>query len=104
MKFWMRFMVGVLPLSGLMMIAQTSQSLSASNAKAKTTAQSAKPNAPNAVQQDPGERKFQANCGRCHTAPEQLPTSITGTVVRHMRVRASLSAQDEQDILRFLAP
>jgi mono/diheme cytochrome c family protein len=53
---------------------------------------------------DVGERKFQANCGRCHSAPDQLPPSITGTVVRHMRVRASLSAQDEKDILKFLAP
>jgi mono/diheme cytochrome c family protein len=55
-------------------------------------------------QPDVGERKFQANCGRCHTFPEQLSPSLTGTVVRHMRVRASLSAQDEKDILRFLAP
>ncbi len=54
--------------------------------------------------QDPGERKFQANCSRCHSAPEQLPTRITGTIVRHMRVRASLSAEDERDILRYLAP
>lgn len=53
---------------------------------------------------DVGERKFDANCGRCHSAPEQLSPSITGTVVRHMRVRASLSAQDEKDILKFLAP
>jgi cytochrome c5 len=53
---------------------------------------------------DSGERKFQANCSRCHTAPEQLSPRIVGTVVRHMRVRASLSAQDEQDILRYLAP
>jgi len=97
-------MIGVLLLSGLMMIAQTSQAPSDSNAKQKATAQSTKQNAANAVQEDPGEKKFQTNCGRCHTAPEQLPTSITGTVVRHMRVRASLSAQDEKDILRFLAP
>ena len=55
-------------------------------------------------QPDIGERKFQANCGRCHSFPEQLSPSITGTVVRHMRVRANLSAQDEKDILRFLAP
>jgi cytochrome c5 len=53
---------------------------------------------------DLGQRKFDANCGRCHSAPEQLSPSITGTVVRHMRVRASLSAQDEKDILKFLAP
>ena len=54
--------------------------------------------------QDPGERKFQANCSRCHTAPEQLSPRIAGTVTRHMRVRASLSAEDERDILRYLAP
>ena len=57
-----------------------------------------------ATAQDPGERKFQANCSRCHTAPEQLSPGIAGTVLRHMRVRASLSAVDERDILRYLAP
>lgn len=55
-------------------------------------------------QPDVGERKFNANCGRCHSFPEQLSPTITGTVVRHMRVRANLSAEDEKDILRFLAP
>jgi cytochrome c5 len=53
---------------------------------------------------DPGERAFQANCGRCHNPPEQLSPRITGTVLRHMRVRALLSPQDEHDILKFLAP
>jgi cytochrome c5 len=57
-----------------------------------------------AVQQDPGEKAFQANCGRCHKPPDQLSPRISGTVVRHMRVRASLSAADERAILRFLAP
>jgi cytochrome c5 len=65
--------------------------------KQPVNAQSAKP-------ADEGGRKFDANCGRCHSAPEQLSPSVTGTVVRHMRVRASLSAQDEKDILRYLAP
>lgn len=55
-------------------------------------------------QTDLGQRKFDANCGRCHSYPEQLSPSITGTVVRHMRVRANLSAEDEKDILRYLAP
>jgi cytochrome c5 len=53
---------------------------------------------------DVGQRKFDANCGRCHSFPEQLAPSISGTVVRHMRVRANLSAEDEKDILRYLAP
>lgn len=54
--------------------------------------------------QDAGEKAFQANCSRCHTAPEQLSPRIAGTVTRHMRVRASLSAKDTQAILRYLAP
>ena len=53
---------------------------------------------------NPGERAFQANCGRCHNPPEQLNPRITGTVLRHMRVRALLSPQDEHDILKFLTP
>lgn len=70
---------------------------------AKQPASSAQPAAATAAQ-NPGERKFQANCNRCHNAPEQLSPRIAGTVVRHMRVRASLSAEDERDILRYLAP
>ena len=53
---------------------------------------------------DPGERAFQANCNRCHYAPESINPRITGTVVRHMRVRANLSAEDERLILKFFAP
>ena len=53
---------------------------------------------------DDGERKFRENCSRCHNAPEELPTRITGTVVMHMRVRASLGAADARAILRYLAP
>jgi cytochrome c5 len=53
---------------------------------------------------DAGERVFQANCSRCHNPPEQLSPRIVGTIALHMRVRANLSAQDERDILKFLAP
>ena len=55
-------------------------------------------------EQSDGEKKFKQNCSRCHEAPESFPPSISRTVLRHMRVRASLSEQDEQDILRFLNP
>ncbi len=57
-----------------------------------------------AVHQSPGERVFESNCSRCHYAPDQLPHSITGTVIRHMRVRANLSAADEKALLHYLAP
>lgn len=73
----------------------------ANHAKPKHTAsQAAAPQ----MSQSPGERKFQENCSRCHTTPEQLSPRIAGTIVMHMRVRASLSAQDAQDIMRYLFP
>jgi hypothetical protein len=59
---------------------------------------------PGGVQQSDGERKFAQNCGRCHNPPEGFSPHISGTIVRHMRVRAALSKQDEADILHFLNP
>jgi cytochrome c5 len=51
-----------------------------------------------------GERVFKENCSRCHDAPQSFSPQISGTVIRHMRVRASLSEQDEKAILKFLNP
>lgn len=51
-----------------------------------------------------GEKKFKQNCSRCHEAPESFSPRISGTIVRHMRVRASLSEKDAREILRFLNP
>jgi cytochrome c5 len=51
-----------------------------------------------------GERVFQQNCSRCHDAPQGFSPNISGTIARHMRVRASLSQKDEQALLRFLNP
>ncbi len=51
-----------------------------------------------------GERAFHANCSRCHYAPDTLNPRISGTVIRHMRVRANLSAADERAILHYLNP
>jgi mono/diheme cytochrome c family protein len=54
--------------------------------------------------QSEGERIFAQNCSRCHRTPEGFSPRISGTIVRHMRVRASLSEQEERDLLRFLNP
>jgi cytochrome c5 len=54
--------------------------------------------------QDNGQRLFQQHCSRCHAAPEGFSPRISGTIVRHMRVRASLSEQDEKELLRFFNP
>jgi cytochrome c5 len=80
-------------------LAQSSTPAKPANTPAKASAKSQSTD-----QSAVGQRKFEANCSRCHSAPQQLSPTLTGTVVRHMRVRASLSAQDEKDILKFLAP
>lgn len=54
--------------------------------------------------QDEGERVFQQNCSRCHTSPEGFSPRISGTIVRHMRVRASLSQHEEEALLHFFNP
>jgi cytochrome c5 len=53
---------------------------------------------------DAGDRIFQQNCSRCHNAPEGFSPRISGTIVRHMRVRASLSQHDAEELLRFFNP
>lgn len=51
-----------------------------------------------------GEKRFEINCGRCHVAPEDLSPREAKAVLRQMRVRANLSAEDERLILKYLAP
>lgn len=53
---------------------------------------------------DEGERRFQENCGRCHNPPDSLSPREVKAVLQHMRVRAMLTAEDEQLILKYLAP
>jgi cytochrome c5 len=53
---------------------------------------------------DEGERIFEQQCSRCHNAPEGFSPRISGTIVRHMRVRASLSKHDEEELLHFFNP
>jgi mono/diheme cytochrome c family protein len=83
-------------------VAQTPQPQQSTGAAAKP-AQAVKQPA-NTAMETAGEQKFQQNCSRCHNAPQELSPRITGTVVMHMRVRASLSEADAKAILHYLAP
>jgi len=74
-------------------------------AQVKTDMQTtASRSAPLKVAPQRGERVFVDNCARCHKPPMTIPPRITGTVIMHMRVRAKLSREDEQALLRYLAP
>lgn len=49
-----------------------------------------------------GERRFRQNCGRCHVAPDKFPPRVMATVLRHMRVRATLTDRDAKLILWYM--
>lgn len=49
-----------------------------------------------------GEKRFRSNCGRCHAAPPKFPPRMMTTIVRHMRVRATITDQDMRLILRYM--
>ncbi|HMF89805.1 MAG TPA: cytochrome c [Candidatus Angelobacter sp.] len=71
----------------------------------KDTPPAAKPGADNSTVQDTrleGELRFRANCGRCHAAPRKFPPRLMATVVRHMRVRATLTDEDTRLILSYM--
>jgi len=51
-----------------------------------------------------GQQIFEQQCSRCHNAPEDFSPRISGTIIRHMRVRASLSQHEEAELMRFLNP
>jgi len=49
-----------------------------------------------------GEQRFRANCGRCHAAPEKFPPRMMKTVLRHMRVRATITDEDMRLVLFYM--
>jgi cytochrome c5 len=60
--------------------------------------------ASNANESAEGEKRFETHCGRCHVTPEDLSPREAKAVLRQMRVRANLSAEDQRLILKYLAP
>lgn len=49
-----------------------------------------------------GEQRFRANCGRCHQSPHHFPPRMMATIIRHMRVRATLTDEDMRIILKYM--
>jgi len=49
-----------------------------------------------------GAKKFRANCSRCHAAPQKFPPRMMATIVRHMRVRATITEEDMRLVLFYM--
>lgn len=50
-----------------------------------------------------GEKRFRANCGRCHQSPHKFNPRMMLTIERHMRVRALVTDEDMHLIVRYLS-
>jgi mono/diheme cytochrome c family protein len=50
-----------------------------------------------------GEQRYRANCGRCHAAPTKFPPRVMATVLRHMRVRATITDEDMRLVLFYMS-
>ena len=94
-------LLGLLVLAPMSVLPQAAQPAHPQNAQ---TAKKPAATVHVTQQQNEGERIFQQNCSRCHNTPNGFSPRISGTILRHMRVRASLSQHDEQELLRFFNP
>jgi len=83
------------------LMANASSSKDAAKDSAAPTV-SAEQSALNETMHVEGEKRFRSNCGRCHTAPPKFPARMMATIVRHMRVRATITEQDMRLILRYM--
>jgi mono/diheme cytochrome c family protein len=72
-----------------------------SPAAGRAQAQPANPQDDEALRVE-GEKRFHANCGRCHQSPHKFPPRMVMTIERHMRVRATLTDEDMRLIVRYL--
>ncbi len=50
-----------------------------------------------------GELRYHANCSRCHAAPRKFPPRMMATVLRHMRVRATVTDEDMRLVLFYMS-
>ena len=100
-KNWIYITLAIALLSAIPLASQTGNN---GNAPKTDNQHPAKSKAAHTAQDDDGQRVFQQNCARCHDAPQGFSTRVSGTITKHMRVRANLSKQDEQALLRFLNP
>ena len=77
-------------------------------AAAKTNSGKDSPNAATHNAQDDtmrlaGEIRFRSNCARCHAAPPKFSPRMVSTIVRHMRVRATITEEDTRLILHYMS-
>jgi cytochrome c5 len=90
-------------MAGLIMLAAAFSFGQANNPSQKSHAKT-DPQKAQSAGTSRGQQVFNQNCARCHNAPEGFSPNISGTITRHMRVRAGLSDEDYKALLNFFNP
>lgn len=49
-----------------------------------------------------GEKRYRANCGRCHQPPHKFAPRVMAMAIRHMRVRGMLTEDDMKYVLYYM--
>lgn len=91
-------------MQGLLLLVATTAMGQAQGSSPQQVQGKTSPKAVHTVNPDRGQQVFKENCSRCHNAPEGFSSRISGTIARHMRIRANLSDADYKALLRFLNP
>ena len=99
-KFLLRAVLAATTLASPIVAAQPAENRSAES-KAEPAVRNVAPSDDVAVRVE-GEKRFQANCGRCHQFPHKFSPRVILTVERHMRVRALVTEDDMRTIIRYL--
>ena len=99
-KLLVRTVLAALTLASPILAAQPSENR-ATEAKAEPAIRNSSP-ADDSAARTEGEKRFQANCGRCHQFPHKFSPRVILTVERHMRVRALVTEDDMRVIIRYL--
>ena len=84
-----------------LVLALTGMATSSNKREASTAAPVVRANDADALRAL-GEQRFRANCGRCHAAPQKFPPRAMATVLRHMRVRATITDEDMRAVLFYM--
>jgi cytochrome c5 len=102
MKHLEALLLGCVVLAGSAAVAEMRDPHSQSQPAATGQATQSASEQPNGT--DRGQQVFKENCSRCHNAPEGFSPRISGTIAKHMRVRANMSDADYKALLKFLNP
>lgn len=93
---------GVLTLAMGLFLAAGAMAGNRADGTARTTAAAAGAKQDEAAVRIEGEKRFRANCSRCHQAPHKFPPRMMATIIRHMRVRATITDEDMRLILQYM--